>query len=671
MNAKNARKRPQLLWVAAEIAPYATAGGLGEVVGVLAPALREAGWPIAVVLPGYPTLKRQRGLRPRAEHPLSLRLGRHHFDAIVREVTTPGGVVLYLLDCPELYEREGIYGAAETGAHADNPLRFGALSLASLEIVRLGICPAELLHVHDWPAALVPSMLATWYRDVPELAQLRVLLTIHNLAHGGDFGAELLEDLGLPKGLATEELMGHGSGINLLRGAIRFADRINTVSPHYAKEITRKEHGFGLDDALRERKPVLTGVLNGLDMVEWNPQDDDAIAKNYTWRSLAGKAECKAALRREFGLDAKSDEPLFIYVGRLVEQKGIDLLFEVLPALLEKGAQFVALGSGQPELEQGLRELRDEYPGRVGLHIGFDRLLVHRILAGGDMLLMPSRFEPCGITQMQSMRYGTVPVVHAVGGLLDTVDAITPKSLEWGKGTGFLFRSFTSRAFNTALGKARELFGQPKVWRGIQRRGMEADWSWAPRRAQYERLYERALKTQIRRFELEIPSPTVEEPREPDSVYIDWGPDLPERYGEDVLQLMVQSPTQLYAYWELSTESASRAREPVRLELLGEGGSHEVAAAVADLGEWWPQALPDHEYRVVLRDADDRILLESNAVRTPRDRESLRRDVRWVTPEERRLRWFARAGAMPIESGTTESAIVPRYPTWRRRKDEE
>jgi starch synthase len=658
----DSKQHPRLLWITPEFAPYATAGGLGEVVSALAHELHAADWPLAVLLPRYRSIDVEESPDVLQQHPLTLQLGHHRYHLAVHEAKTRRGLTLFLLDCPALFDRDGIYGPTPADTYADNHLRFGVLNLVACELVRSGVWPAEILHVHDWPASLSLAMLATWYREVPELANLRTILSIHNLAHPGGFDTGFLDDVGLPRGLALPELMGYGGGISWLKGAIRFADGLCTVSPTYAREILTKEHGCGLDDALRERRRAVRGILNGIDTSEWDPMADSRLAAPYSAGALTGKARCKAALQREFSLE-RSDAPLLIFVGRLVEQKGVDLMLAALPALLKKGVQFVVSGSGQRELERGLLSLAAEHPGSVGVHVGFDRALVHRLVAGGDILLMPSRFEPCGITQMQAMRYGTVPVVHGVGGLRDTITPITPAGLAKGKGNGFVFRSFTSRALATCVGRALDLFAEPKRWKSVMRRGMESDWGWETLRPQYEELLTRAMKIPVRRFEIEIPRLLPAEPEAQEPMYIDWGPDLPPRYHEDVLRLMLQSPRQLYVYWELSSLRWQSAQEPVSLELVGEGGQTTLVAAVADVGDWWLTVLPDHEYRVVLRDASGEVLLFSNRIRTPREQESLRRDVRWVESEERRLRWAAQAGSqLPATSDAR------RYPRWKPRE---
>ena len=648
MNTPRKQVQPRLLWVSPELAPFASVGGLGEVVSALAQEFHAAGWPLAVLLPRYRALTVGKEPAVRKQHAFSLQLGRHRYQLFVHEASTERGLTLFLLDCPELFDREGIYGPTAATVYADNHLRFGLLNLVACELIRTGLWPANILHVHDWPASLSLAMLASWYREVPELAELRTVLSIHNLAHAGRFESAVLDELGLPRGLALPQRMGYGGGISWLKGAIRFADRVFTVSPTYAREIMTAAHGCGLDDALRERGPAVRGILNGIDTSEWDPMADPQLAAPYSAAALAGKAQCKAALQREFGLEP-SNAPLLVFVGRLVEQKGVDLLLRALPMLLKQGVQFAVCGSGEREIERGLLQFAAAHPRSVGVHIGFDRALAHQILAGGDILLMPSRFEPCGITQMQAMRYGTVPVVHGVGGLRDTVEPITASAMARKKGTGFVFRSFTSRALSLAVGKALLLYRQPSHWKAVMRRGMEHDWSWALRRPQYERLLKQSMLTPVQRFKIEIPSLAPADPPAPKSMYIDWGPDLPARYQEDVIQLMVQSPRQLYAYWELASSRWQGVAKPVSLELLGEGGSMSLVAAVDELGEWWLQALPDHEYRVVLRDANGTLLLESNPARTPREKESLRRDVHWIASEERRLRWAARSGGIQLE----------------------
>ena len=633
--------RPRLLWVAAEAAPYASTGGLAEVAGALPPRLHAAGWPIALLLPYYREMIIG-GTSPaiQARRPLPLELGTRRLDAELLGAEGKNGLPLFLLACDELFDRDGLYG--EDGIdYDDNALRFGALSLAACELVRQDLWPAELLHLNDWHAALAAVFLATRFRDDPVLSRVRTLLSIHNLAHQGVFPPDHLTDLGLPQSLASFDLMGHHDGVSWLKGGILFADRLSTVSPRYAKEILSPKEGRGLDSLLLERAENLGGILNGIDVDEWDPNTDPYLADNFSAENMGGKAACKTALLAEYGLEGVGDSPVVGFVSRLVPQKGVDLLLAAASGLLAKGAVLVIMGSGDLRLEEGLSELAQKHPGRVGLFLGYDRPRVHRILAGSDILIMPSRFEPCGLTQMQAMRYGAIPVVHAVGGLADTVKGVTASALAAGKGNGFVFRKPTTRALTMAVGKAIELYHEPSEWARLVNRVMLEDWSWDRGLGGYERIYRKAMTEPVHRFGIDVPEgPSMEAEPAPfvePQPYIDWGPELPYRYGEDTIRLMVQSPRQMYVYWELSP---ARFEElggwpQLSLRLLGDGGPSVLADGLGDVGDWWIASEPFCHYRVELLDGGGRVLLSSNEVHTPRDRKSDRGDVQWMAAELR------------------------------------
>jgi starch synthase len=468
----------KILYVSSEVAPFSKTGGLGDVAGSLPAALAALGHEVKVVSPRYSHIQDER-LTPTGHHLelrfpygtergpiLSLRLSPHH--------------ELLFLENAHLYGRAGIYGDA-WGEFGDNHRRFAYLSLGALQAAqRLQFIP-DIIHVNDWQTGLTPVALRSGFQHTA-LGKARSVLTIHNLAYQGQFGKHIMDDLGLPWSLFTSE---HGlefyDAVNFLKGAILFSDALTTVSPTYAKEIQEPEGGASLDGLLRRRREALTGILNGIDVEEWNPETDRYLPAHYSARDLTGKAACRRELLRRCGL-ADTEAPVFGIVSRLAWQKGVDLLLEVMPRALQSDLRFVAVGSGEGRYEDGLRALQHHFPQQVGTFIGFDQGLSHLVEAGVDFFLMPSRYEPCGLNQMYSLRYGTVPIVRATGGLVDTVEG----GLD---GTGILFEDFHPSALLAALRRAQALYAEPERMLAFRQRGMGRDFSWAASARQYERLF--------------------------------------------------------------------------------------------------------------------------------------------------------------------------------------
>lgn len=461
--------------IASEAAPLAKVGGLGDVIGALAPALREAGQEVAVVLPRYRGVPLD-GAR-RVFDDMRIWLGQSCYPASV--LLLEAAVPYLLVDCPPLYDREGIYGANGQD-WPDNHIRFAALVRAALGVARHIFRP-RIFHCHDWQAALLPVYLRTLFRYDPTFIAARTVLTIHNLGYQGIYPYSVLPEIGLNEASAAAAGMDFHGRINLLKGGIYSADAITTVSPTYAREIQTPELGFGLDGLLRERSTVLTGILNGVDYGEWNPETDPYIAARYSAEDLAGKLACKRDLLREFGLPEAIEKPLIGMVSRLDSQKGFDLLQQAAPALLAENCLLVVLGTGNSRYEQFLHELASAYPKQVGVRIGYDERLAHKVEAGADIFLMPSRYEPCGLNQIYSLRYGTIPVVRATGGLEDTVDETT----------GFKFRPYTAEAMLEALRAALRTFGDPSRWRTMMVAAMKKDFSWRAPAAAYAALYQK------------------------------------------------------------------------------------------------------------------------------------------------------------------------------------
>jgi starch synthase len=464
--------------VSSEAVPIAKTGGLADVVGSLPSALQAFGDEAAVVIPRYGSidLKNARRVYDR----LSIHFGPAQYDTSIYQA--PEEFPLYLVDCPALYERKGFYG--ESGVdYPDNHIRFAVLARAALAVARF-VFRTEVFHCHDWQAGLVPAYLRTTLASDPTFLGVKTLFTIHNLGYQGLFPKTALPQVGLDASVCGPDGMEFFGRISYIKGGIAFADALSTVSPTYAREIQTPEYGFGLDDVLLARADALTGILNGADYREWNPETDPLIAARYSKDDLGGKQICKEQLLQQFGLPPDAMKgPLIGMVSRLTRQKGADILAEVAGKIVAEDMYLVALGTGDPEYEDFFRRMAAEYPGRIAVRIGFDNELAHRIEAGADMFLMPSHYEPCGLNQMYSLRYGTVPVVRATGGLDDTIE----------DGTGFKFAEYSGEALLGAVRAAARAFADQDAWRATMRRGMEKDFSWKTSAARYSALYRELL----------------------------------------------------------------------------------------------------------------------------------------------------------------------------------
>jgi starch synthase len=484
----------RIVLVGSEVAPFSKTGGLGDVVGALGPALARRGHRVMTVSPRYPTVKEAQDT--------GLVVGVHTAGWVhpVRFFRRREQGVDHVFADHAMFQRSGVYGDAN-GTYGDNSTRFSVLSRAALEAARRVLLDDGeplgedvIFHVHDWPTALVPVLLEGLYRPLGLFPRAPTVLTVHNLMHQGRFPGEVFRDLDLPpRWFGIEGLEWYGD-VGFLKGGLMTADQLTTVSPTYAREITSPEQGFGLDGVLRHRVAELTGILNGIDPLVWDPAADPHLPTHFTASDLAGKAECKAALQKEMGLPVNPAAPLVGTVGRLDPQKGVELLLEAIPALVrEFDAQFVVLGSAaaaHAHYEQRLKELAAAFPRNVVAWIGFSEPVAHRIEAGSDLFAMPSLFEPCGLNQMYSMRYGTVPVVRSTGGLADSVE---PVDLLRDAGTGFVFGWFDARPFTETLRHALWVWRDRRdAFDRIRVRGMTKDWSWDARMPAYEAVYKRA-----------------------------------------------------------------------------------------------------------------------------------------------------------------------------------
>lgn len=474
-----------VLFVASECAPWVKTGGLGDVAAALPAALVRLDCDVRVLLPCYAGF---RELAINAAEATRIPARAQLPEARVLEVVLPSGVRLLLLDAPWFYAREGgPYQDAQGEDWRDNAVRFAALSHAAAWISSHGLSNSwrpQLMHCHDWQAALAPA-----YAHFDGEAGAASLLTVHNLAFQGLFAAENLAAIGLPASSFTPAGLEFYGRLSFLKGGLQFADALSTVSPTYAREIQSAELGFGLDGLLHARRTVLHGIVNGIDTDEWNPARDPHLSARYDSESLQKKQLNKRALQQRMGLRSEERLPLLAIVSRLTDQKGSDLIAELAPRIIDAPAQIALLGSGEAALEQRWRELSAQYPGRIATKIGFDEALAHLIEAGADIFLMPSRFEPCGLNQMYSQRYGTPPVARATGGLVDTIVDADLKTLARGDASGFLFDEATSDDLWLAIERALQYYQEPEIWCQLQRNGMQRDFSWEASAARYKALY--------------------------------------------------------------------------------------------------------------------------------------------------------------------------------------
>ena len=474
----------RVLSVASEAVPLIKTGGLADVAGALPEALAREGWDMRVLLPAYPGLVAKLGPAEEVWSAPDLFGGRGR---VLKAAV--GGVTFLLLEAPHLYDRRGGPYSEAGHDHPDNPERFAALSWAAAEMARRGGGDGwqpEVLHAHDWQAGLAPAYL----RYGPQSA-VRSVLTIHNIAFQGIAPAHKLGALRLPGWAYSAEQVEYYGNISTLKAGLVTADAITTVSPTYAEELMRPEFGMGLEGVIAARAKDLHGILNGVDEAVWSPERDAAIAA-YSAADLKAKAENRAALAAEFGL-TPGEGPLAIVVSRLTDQKGIDLLIAVLPEFVAAGGSLAVLGSGDPMLEAAMRRAADGFPGRVAVRIGYDEALSHRMFGGGDAVLVPSRFEPCGLTQMYGLRYGTLPVVAATGGLNDTVIGATPASLSARAATGITFHPVDGMAFAGALRRLRALYADRPLWTAMMKRAMKTEVGWRDPAARYAALYRSLL----------------------------------------------------------------------------------------------------------------------------------------------------------------------------------
>jgi starch synthase len=479
----------RVLFVASECIPFAKTGGLADVMGALPKAIAEMGHAVDVFLPRYRKipLDSLTNVIPSLTVPMG---GRLKFCSIWRALKSPAvNETIYFVDCPEYFDREEFYGG-KGGDFGDNAERFALSSRAALEFSKRSAVAPDIFHCHDWQTAMVPLLLKYEYSQDWFLGKVKTVFTIHNMGYQGLFERWAIDTAGLPRSsfhLGGLEFFGK---VNYLKGGIVTADAITTVSKKYSREIQTPEYGHGLDGVVRSRAASVHGIINGIDYSEWSPGIDPFIARQYTPENLQGKRECKRDLLREFELPEDLDCPLIGMISRLADQKGFDLIAEAIEPLLAMKPVFVVLGSGDQKYESLLQRMANAYHRQFSLRLAFDNRLAHKIEAGADMFLMPSRYEPCGLNQLYSLKYGTVPVVRATGGLEDTVEHFNPAT---GQGTGFKFSEYKASALVEAVKEALSTYRKRELWHRLVRNGMARDFSWNSSARKYLNLYKRLL----------------------------------------------------------------------------------------------------------------------------------------------------------------------------------
>ena len=492
----------KVLFLSSEVAPFAKSGGLADVAGSLPLALKRLGMDVRLVMPYYRVVKDQNIKNRLKKRNLEIFFNDEHLKANIFQASMGRGIPIYLLDREDLYDRPHLYGDSG-GDYYDNLERFAFFAHATLRLMQYLEFIPDIIHCHDWQTGLIPALIRGPYRQSQYFSRTATIFTIHNLGYQGVFPPRKFPITGLNAMdfFHTDGLEFWGN-ISLLKAGIIYADAVTTVSPTYSREIQTAEYGVGMDGVLKRRQASLYGILNGIDYNQWNPAIDSHIAARYSPNQIKGKIECKKALIREMKLDhSLENKPLLGMISRLDSQKGLDLLVAILNKILALDVGLVVLGSGDERIQAAIKKAAQRHSGKMGIHIGFDNPLAHRITAGSDMFLIPSRYEPCGLTQMYALKYGTVPVVRETGGLNDT---ITQFNKATGEGNGFRFGPYDAKAFLTAIKQAVACYQDVKVWKKIQMNCMQKDFSWDRSAEMYAEAYKSVLKKTI----IEIPSIT-------------------------------------------------------------------------------------------------------------------------------------------------------------------
>jgi starch synthase len=474
--------------VSPEIVPFAKTGGLADMVSSLAQALASQGQRITLIMPAYRTVLNNGFLLEDTGMRVSVPVAGGYQPAHILSATLGQRISVYFVGANRYFDRDHLYSTAE-GDYGDNAERFSFFAHAALEVLgRLNI--PDILHAHDWQAALAIALLKTQPERYPGLASVRTVFTVHNLGYQGLFSASQWPVLGLDASLFNPQCIEFYGQINFMKAGLVFAELLTTVSPTYAREILTPEYGFGLEGIFKQRAASLAGILNGADYGIWNPAEDVHIAQRYTEQDLSGKRTCKGDLQKIFGLAPDPGIPLIGAVSRLASQKGFDLVQSIFDSLLQQDVQFVLLGSGDKQYQDYFRTAADRYRGKVGVRIAYEETLAHKIVAGADMLLMPSRYEPSGLTQLYSLKYGTIPIVRTTGGLRDSIEDFDPAGA---KGTGFRFEPYEAPALLAAIDRALAAYADKKQWTRLMINAMSADYSWERSALEYLALYRRLV----------------------------------------------------------------------------------------------------------------------------------------------------------------------------------
>jgi len=483
----------QVLIASSEVVPFAKTGGLADVAGALPLALAREGVQASIILPCYQGMEKKwspKDTGVRAQVPILIGDQVVEKQGQILETRLNDAVPVYFVKCDEYYDRPTLYGTPE-GDFPDNAARFTFFSRATLQFLKARGLKPDVIHCHDWQSALIPVYLKTLLKDDPLLGGVKTVFTVHNLGYQGSFWKWDMKLIGLDWEWFTPDYLEFYGQVNFLKGGLLFSDLINTVSKGYAKEIQTAEYGCGLEGVLQSRQKDLFGLLNGIDYTIWNPATDSKLAATYSAKNLKGKAACKRELQKRFGLPEEPRAPLVGCISRLADQKGFDLIERAFDQMMAAGVQFVLLGTGEKHYHALFEDLARRYPKQAGIKIAYDDTLAHQIEAGADFFLMPSLYEPCGLNQMISLKYGTIPVVRATGGLDDTIQNYSPRA---GKGNGFKFKEYSSVAMLKKLLEAVKLYQKnPKAWERLVKKAMQEDHSWAAAAKQYLDFYQRAL----------------------------------------------------------------------------------------------------------------------------------------------------------------------------------
>ncbi|QLE78404.1 glycogen synthase GlgA [Francisella sp. Scap27] len=467
----------QILHVCSEVFPLLKTGGLADVTAALPPALTKLGTQNRVLVPGFPNFM-QKLEKKQLIAELPAKFGAGKIDIYLAKMADTG-VQIYIIDAPNLYSRDGNpYADENNQAYPDNYLRFALLGWVAAKIAE-GLDNSwkpQIVHAHDWHAGLVPAYLKA--SQIYHGTNTKSVFTVHNLAYQGIFSFSVFNELDLPWQFMKVEGLEFYGNVSFLKAGLFFADKITTVSPTYAKEIQTEEQGCGLEGLLAGRKDDLLGILNGVDPKVWDPKTDKLIACNYGLTTVSKKLECKIALQKMYGLTQQNKHPIFGIVTRLTEQKGLKLVLDEINEIIKNNGQVALLGSGEAELEKEFKALAKKYPKSIGIQIGYDEEQAHRIIAGSDLILVPSRFEPCGLTQLYGLIYGTLPLVHKVGGLADTVTDSSLENIADDSATGFVFDEFTRADYNRAIRRAFALYNRKADWKKVTRNAMRQKFGW-------------------------------------------------------------------------------------------------------------------------------------------------------------------------------------------------